>query len=203
VQPRFQQVFDAAVGAGGHIGAMMRVLGIGPVTLGHRLSILRSQGLARSVRTFDPGALGRPHQSICLVSLRLSWPDAIATFEAACKADDAVTAAARICGRFDYQLTTFHSDVRAAHAWRRAMEERPEVHRVEQRSVRLLFGHDLLGLPLVSGSRRSRADPATPRASYVGERPPPGERAPTPMSDRAPPPADLPGEPSNESHPRN
>jgi len=73
-------------------------------------------------------------------------------FEAACRSDPAIHGAARIAGRFDYQLGSCHADLFDAERWRRSLEAHPDVLRIDQRIVRTVFGHGLHEVPL-SGLR--------------------------------------------------
>jgi len=148
--PRLRSLVEAAVLCHGDAEAMLRCLALQPRTLHQRLSILRRLGLVRAVYLVDPRKRGRPLECLTLVRLARHSRDAMADFEAWCVADPWVTCAARVCGRFDYQLTSFHADLREANRWRRVLEARSEIQKVDQRGVRTLAGHPLSGMPLVS-----------------------------------------------------
>jgi hypothetical protein len=72
----------------------------------------------------------------------------IASFETCLQTDPAVTSAAQITGRDDYQITAFHKDTRAADRWARELGDRAEIARVRLIQVKTVFGHHLLGAPL-------------------------------------------------------
>ncbi len=147
-QPRMRKLFAATLAAGGAMEAARAALGISRAVLEQRLSMLRTQGVARVIAIVDPTAVGRPVQSVSLVRLHHHALGAIVDFETTCVTDPAITTAIRITGRYDYRLTTFHKDVRDAAAWTRALRDQDEVAAVDQRFVRTLFGDEIAGFPL-------------------------------------------------------
>jgi DNA-binding Lrp family transcriptional regulator len=146
-----RRLFAAALASRGKMEAILRALCISEEVLSQRLSMLRRHGVARTLTLYDPGASGRPFHSVILVRLRHHSLTAIADFEAACIADEAVTAAVSIAGSFDYRLTAFHPDARQAAAWVRGMKDRAEIFAVDHQVLRIVFGHGLDGIPLTHG----------------------------------------------------
>jgi len=147
-QPRMRRLYEAAITTGGDLRAMADRMGQSGHSLRLLLSRLRSIGAARVAILFDPRRCGRP----CEVHLRVqlgSYTRAdAASFEAYLQIDPAVTSAAQITGRDDYQIIAFHKDIRAADRWARELGDRGEIARVRLVQVRTLFGHHLLGAPL-------------------------------------------------------
>jgi DNA-binding Lrp family transcriptional regulator len=147
--PRLRRLVETAFALHGDLPSTMRALGLSVTACLHQISQLRALGLARTVHLYDPRRVGRDHECLTLVRMRVQTREAIAAFESWCVQDPTISLAVRVCGRFDYQLTTFHADVREATRWRRVLESRAEVAKVEQRQVRTLHGHQLPGLPLL------------------------------------------------------
>jgi hypothetical protein len=145
---RLRRLCETAIALDGEAGAIRAALGLGREQFARRIAALRRFGLARTGYTFDPRARGLACECSTLVRLADHSAQALGDFEAWCVEDGSVTRAVRICGRFDYQLTSFHRDLREADRWRRVVEARPEVGRVEQRQVRTVLGHQLAGLAL-------------------------------------------------------
>lgn len=145
---RLSRLLEAAVSAQGNlqvIGAALRVSGR---VLGQRLSALRTQGVARKVRLYDPRRLGRPCEVIALVQLRAYERAQADRFEQSIRADRAITGASRIIGAFDYQLFAFHADLRCAERWARDLEGDEVVARVRLTPVRTVYGDGLAGMVL-------------------------------------------------------
>ncbi|WP_165186714.1 hypothetical protein [Caulobacter soli] len=147
-QPRMRELYQAAMASQGQISGMLEDLGLTARVLGHRLSILRSLGVARTVTLHDPLARGAKHRSTTWVRMASMRPEHIDQFEGDLVADHAVTSAQRVTGGFDYRLSTHHRDWAEAAKWARALRCRPEVAEVEQIAVRHVFGNDLPGLVL-------------------------------------------------------
>jgi len=149
LSPALRRFFEAAVRHRGRMASMLEALQLAPTTVESIVSRLRGMGLARTVTLVDPRAMGKEIECQTLVRLRGQTADAIDTFEAWCRDEPAMTGAVRICGRFDYQLMSFHSDIRELDRWRRQLEARPEVGKLEQRQLRTIHGHQLTGIPLI------------------------------------------------------
>jgi DNA-binding Lrp family transcriptional regulator len=145
---RLRDLVAAALMAGGDRSAILRRLKISPPILRQRLSMLKARGVARTVTIYDPKQAGRPIETVTLVALSALSADSLAQFEALLLSDSCVTMAARVSGRFDYQLTSFHTDIRDVDAWRRGLASRPCVAKVSQRRVETLVGNQLAGFPL-------------------------------------------------------
>jgi DNA-binding Lrp family transcriptional regulator len=145
---RLRDLVAAVWTAGGDRSVILRRLGISAPILRQRLSMLKALGLARSVTIHDPTRLGRPMEMVTLVTLKAPSADGLAAFEAFLLSDASVTMAARVSGRFDYQLTSFHKDIREADAWRRGLVSQADIAQVSQRRVETRAGHQLAGLPL-------------------------------------------------------
>ena len=149
LSPRLRCVLVAAVSLGGEVAKMGQALHITPKMLARQVAALRRLGLAQTVTLYDPHWGGRDLEYVTLVRLTVQSPKAMDAFEAWCCEDPDVTCATYISGRFDYRLASLHPDQRVADRWRRVLESREEVGRVEQRQVRTLCGHQLAGIPLV------------------------------------------------------
>lgn len=154
-----RRLYEAAIATGGDLRAMADRMGQSSESLRLLLSRLRSIGVARVAALYDPRRCGRP----CEVHLRVqlgSYTRAdIARFEACLQSDPAITSAAQITGRDDYQIVAFHKDILAADRWARDLGDRAEVARVRLIQVRTVFGHHLLGAPLnarLQGADRSQ-----------------------------------------------
>lgn len=135
---------------GDHVLGLAGVLGWTAEVVNRRLSGLRGAGFGCSAGVVRPGLSGRPLHMLTYVSLRSLAPNARRSFEAWCVDDAAVAQAVMMAGPFDYALWSWHVDERAATAWRRGVELRPEVARCDSRPVKVLFGHTLDGAPVFS-----------------------------------------------------
>lgn len=117
----------------------------------HRLWSLRATGVAQLTCLWAPSRAGQAVQSLTYVTLRLSVPDAVHTFDAYCLAERAITAAVALTGGADYALWTSHGHERSARDWVRDLMLRPEVGRVQTKGVKVRFGHLLQGAPVYRG----------------------------------------------------
>ena len=142
-----QLLYAAAVATNGNLAAMIRRLGLTPAMFIHRLSLLRSLGVARTVTVHDPLALGAV-QSTVWVRMASLTPAVTARFERDLLADRAVASAQRVTGGFDYRLSVFHPDRGEEAAWVRDLRCRADVAKVEPVGVVPIFGHALDGLIL-------------------------------------------------------
>lgn len=149
LQGRFARLMQVALAAHGDLAETRRLMGINPRTLRSLLGAVRSAGLGVKVTAFRPPAMGRPFECLTLVRLAAKTCEAIDSFNGWCIGDPAVTCAVQVCGVWDYQLTSFHADRRAAVSWRRELEDRPEVGRADQKYVTTLKGHHLPGVAFV------------------------------------------------------
>jgi hypothetical protein len=138
LSPRLKRLVAAANERRWSTSELRERLGLSAASLSPQLSQLRHLELVDTVTLHDPRGLGRPLECLTLVRLQRHDPAGLQDFEACCVADRAITSAARICGRYDYQLTSFHADLRDADAWRHRLAARPEVGAVEQRRVRTI-----------------------------------------------------------------
>lgn len=114
----------------------------------HGLWALRRRGVARDACLWAPARVGAAVESLTYVTLRAAVPAGMATFEAACQADAAVTSAVALTGGADYALWSYHTDEATAQSWLRELQLRPEIARAERRDVRVVFGHLLSGAPV-------------------------------------------------------
>jgi DNA-binding Lrp family transcriptional regulator len=157
-------IVGRALEARGQGHAAASALGVTPPAWSRLIARLRGAGVARTITLVDPRRAGSPCEGVSLVKLRGYSHAAMDSFEAACRNDPAVHRAVRVTGRFDYQLASCHPDPRAAERWRRGLEARPEVLRVDQRLVRTVLGHGLYGVPL-GGLRGTTPDADRPAES--------------------------------------
>ena len=155
-QRRMRDLYEAAIQARGDVRAMLDHMRLGARVLLHRVSILRSEGVARTITLYNPSATGAEHQSRVFVRMASMHADDIERFETALIDDGAVTTAVKVTGNYDYRLTTFHKDWREAAQWARRLRLQPTVAQVEEIHVRHLFGHELPGVVL-------RGDQTLPR----------------------------------------
>jgi len=136
----------------GSFGAIvsLKQLGEAEAPLRRRLARLERSGLAAKATLYDPSRLGQPVTCISLIKLGQHTKGAIVDFEAHCRSDFSVTAACRVLGRFDYQISSSHRDVEAAEAWRKAIEAQDGVSKVEMRFVRPIKGCGVAGLVILN-----------------------------------------------------
>jgi len=137
------------VGSFGSIVSLKQV-GDAEAQLRRGLSRLERRGLATRATLYDPSRLGQPVSCISLIKLGQHTNGAILEFEASCRSDLSITAACRVLGRFDYQISSSHSDVRAAETWRKALEALAGMAKVEMRFVRPIKGFGVAGLVIVN-----------------------------------------------------
>ena len=149
LSPRLRDLFAAAIAGPRDAAGLLETLGLSPAAFRRTLCEARRRGLARTVTLYSTRLCGGDYECLTLVRLRLQTPDQVEAFEAWCQGEPAIACAAHICGRFDYQLISYHLDLRDADRWRRALEARPEVGQLEQRHVTTLAGHQLAGVPLI------------------------------------------------------
>jgi DNA-binding Lrp family transcriptional regulator len=144
--PSWWPEFSAAVIAErGSAPAIAVRLGISHEVLRRRLALLRRRGVARAVR-LTCAARGGRQETLNYVSLRSLEDAARQAFEDACRNDDAVREAALITGRHDYALTAEHASAAAARIWAEDLRRRPEVLRVDQRTLSRRIGHTVIAL---------------------------------------------------------
>lgn len=149
VEPPPLQPLLSLIGSFGAI-VSLKQLGEAERPLRRRLSRLERNGLVARATLYDPSRLGQPVTCISLVKLGEHTHFAIVDFEANCRSDAAVTAACRVLGRFDYQISTSHTDVQAAEAWRKAIEGLDGVAKVEMRFVRPIKGCGVAGVVILN-----------------------------------------------------
>ena len=147
-QRRMRELYEAAIQARGDVRTMLDDMRLGARVLLHRISILRGEGVARTITLYNPSKTGTEHQSRVFVRMASMRADDIERFETALVDDPSVTTAVKVTGNHDYRLTTFHRDWRDAAQWARRLRSRAEVAHVEEMHVRHLFGHELPGVVL-------------------------------------------------------
>jgi hypothetical protein len=154
-----QQFCAAAVATNGNLAEMIRRLGITPAVFIHRLSLLRTRGLARTVTVHDPLALGAVQSTVWVRMVSLTSA-VTARFERDLLADRTVASAQRVTGGFDYRLSVFHADRGEQAAWVRSLRCRADVAKVEPVGVVPIFGHALDGLILRGRPSLAPLDPS-------------------------------------------
>ena len=155
-QRRMRELYEAAIQARGDVRAMLDNMRLGARVLLHRISILRGEGVARTITLYNPSKTGAGHQSRVFVRMASMRGDDLERFETSLIDDPSVTTAVKVTGKHDYRLTTFHRDWREAAQWARHLRSRSEVAHVEEMHVRHLFGHELPGVVLQGDQTLSR-----------------------------------------------
>jgi DNA-binding transcriptional ArsR family regulator len=142
-----EDLIDAILGWRGDAREILREMSIGQIRLSHHLSVLRAAGVASMTDLFDPQLMGLELRARNLVRLGVKGLENIEAFEALLVRDPAVATADKIVGDYDYRITSYHTDRRAALDWASALLNEGAVH-VEQTVVQDAVGHELAGFPI-------------------------------------------------------
>ena len=99
-----------------------------PVRVRRLLKEFRKRGLTRLVPAIKAGVLAGDVEAICNVGTRWNDPSRQDAFEAELRDDPSVAEDAKIAGRFDYRIRSFHADAAAGHAWHERIKALPLAH---------------------------------------------------------------------------
>jgi len=132
------------------------------VVVRQRLCVLRAREFGQAGVLWHPERAGRP---VCLLSRVCVWPvdtRAMRAFETWCLADERISRADVVTGRYDYNLWSWHVDIRAAAQWSREVELRDEVKACVSRPMSIRFGHMLAGAPIFTRGEDHRTPALRP-----------------------------------------